>query len=236
MKRDQVREAVLDLIEGFGPGQALPAERDLAVRFGVSRPTVRAALDELTRTGVLVRQHGRGNFTSPRKVTQELSPASMTDFHVPPAGGDWSSRVVGFDVAPAGVRLGHTLMVSPSADVLTVTRVRVVADAPMALERIQVPHRLVPGLRPADMRSGSFYRLLRRRYRIAVTDAVQIVEPTVTDAAEAGLLGVPRYAPALAFLRTARDDTGRVVEFTRSIYRGDRYRITSHLRFDADSG
>ena len=69
-----------------------------------------------------------------------------------------------------------------------------------------------------------------------MTDAVQTTEPTVIDADESALLGVPLHAPALLFERTTKDSTGRIVEYTRSIYRGDRYRITSHLKFDHNSG
>lgn len=69
-----------------------------------------------------------------------------------------------------------------------------------------------------------------------MSDAVQTIEPSVTDADEAELLEVPVFAPMLLFERTTRDVTGRVVEFARSVYRGDRYRITSKLRFDSSSG
>jgi GntR family transcriptional regulator len=65
---------------------------------------------------------------------------------------------------------------------------------------------------------------------------VQTTEPTVTDAGEAQLLGVPLHSPALLFERTTRDRGGRVIEFTRSIYRGDRYRITTHLKLGPNSG
>ncbi|GAB3973178.1 hypothetical protein GCM10029978_051920 [Actinoallomurus acanthiterrae] len=101
-KRDRVRRHLLDLIENSGPGTGLPSERDLAEQLGVSRPTVRAAIEELTRTGLLTRQHGRGTFTSPHKVTQELS-GSTNAFGVPPAEGQWTSRVTEFATAPAGV-------------------------------------------------------------------------------------------------------------------------------------
>ncbi|MBF9072783.1 UTRA domain-containing protein [Streptacidiphilus sp. NEAU-YB345] len=69
-----------------------------------------------------------------------------------------------------------------------------------------------------------------------VRDAVQTLEPTVANPDQADLLDVPVYAPLLQTQRTTRDTTGRVVEFTRSVYRGDRYRITSHLHFDHNSG
>ncbi|WP_460358125.1 GntR family transcriptional regulator [Actinoallomurus acanthiterrae] len=116
------------------------------------------------------------------------------------------------------------------------TRIRLVDGDPIAIERLELPAALVPGLTPADMESGNFYRLLRERYEIAVVEAVQTIEPTVTNPEQADLLDVPVYAPALQFERTTRDHTGRVVEFARSVYRGDRYRITSKLRFDPSSG
>lgn len=236
MKRAQVREWLFGLIEDQGPGEPVPSERELSERFGVSRPTVRAAIDDLVRAGLLIRQHGRGTFTSPRKVTQEMTPTSTADFYVPPAEGNWASRVISFESAPAGAQLGHRLHVSPGDPVLDVTRLRLVDGEPMAIEKIQIPYALVPRLAPADLESGSLYQLLRVRYELVVTEAVQTIEPTVTDATEADLLGVPRYAPALLFQRTTKDIDGRVVEYVRSIYRGDRYRITTHLRFDDASG
>ncbi|WP_345364838.1 GntR family transcriptional regulator, partial [Actinoallomurus liliacearum] len=99
-KRDRVRRHILDFVEKAGPGTSLPSERDLAQELGVSRPTIRAAIDELVRSGHLVRRHGRGTFTSPQKITQELS--GSTGLAVPPAEGTWISRVVAFVVAPVG--------------------------------------------------------------------------------------------------------------------------------------
>ncbi|PRY33843.1 GntR family transcriptional regulator [Umezawaea tangerina] len=214
----------------------MPSERALSEEFGVSRPTLRAAMDDLARDGLLVREHGRGTFTGTRKISQELTPTTPGDFTVPPAEGTWFSKVVEFRVEAAGARLGRRLEVSPSHELLTVARVRIVEKAPMAIERIILPHNLVPGIGPEDFESGSLYELLRIRYEIVATTALQTTEPTVTDPEEAALLGVPQYAPALLFERTTRDANERVFEYTRSIYRGDRYRITSHLRFDRTSG
>jgi GntR family transcriptional regulator len=235
-KREQVRNRLRELIDVKAPGELMPSERDLSEQLGVSRPTLRAAIDDLARDGLLVRQHGRGTFTSRNKVTQELSATSRGDFSVPPAAGDWRSRVTTFEVQPAGARLGKRMQLSPASPLLYVVRLRIVDESPMAIERIRIPDVLVPGIRPADFESGSLYQLLRARYGVKVTDAVQTTEPTVTDAAEAAQLDVPLHAPALLFERTTRDDTGRVIEYARSIYRGDRYRITSHLQFDDKSG
>jgi len=235
-KRDLVRQHILDVIENAGPGTSLASERDLAERLGVSRPTVRAAIEELTRTGLLTRQHGRGTFTSPQKVTQELTGSTTNGLGVPPAEGHWTSHVVEFASSPAGPSRAVRMGVDPADPILRITRVRLVDDEPIAIERLELPGTLVPGLRPDEMESGNFYRLLRERFEIVVADAVQTIEPAVTNPEQADLLDVPVFFPVLQIERTTRDQLGRVVEHVRSIYRGDRYRITSKLRFDATSG
>lgn len=231
-KRDVVRQHILALIENTRPGTGLASERELAQQLGVSRPTVRAALDQLTQDGLLVRQRGRGTFTSPHKVTQELA-AGMA---APPAEGDWTSWVVSFDVAPALPATAARLELDPGDQVLRVTRVRLVDGEPIAIERLELPASIVPGITPPDLESGNFYQLLRARFGVSVLEAVQSIEPSFTNPEQAELLDVPVYSPLLSIERTTRDTTGRIVEVTRSVYRGDRYRITSSLRFDDSSG
>ncbi len=234
MRRAEVRDRLRELIDARAPGDPMPSERSLCEHIGVSRPTVRAAIDDLARDGLLVRQHGRGTFTSPHKISQEFPSASGQP--VPPAEGDWVSEVLEFRTESAGARLGRRLQVSPGDDLLHVMRRRIVDGEPMAIEQIRLPAALVPGITAEDFGSGSLYRRLRERFRLDPAEAVQTTEPTVTDAVESRLLGVPPYSPALLFERTTRDTGGRIVEFTRSIYRGDRYRITSHLRLGPESG
>ncbi|RHA37815.1 GntR family transcriptional regulator [Cellulomonas rhizosphaerae] len=236
LKRDAVRDYLLDLVSGREPGSAIPSERDLAKELGVSRPTLRAAVDDLVRAGVLVREQGRGTFTGPHRVTQSLAATPSGSFYVPPAEGDWASHVLEFEVAAAGPQMVRRLQLAPAALVLRVVRLRLVDGEPMAIERLHLPHDRVTGLEPSDMVSGSFYQLLRERFAVDVRSAVQTLEATVTDETEARLLAVPVHFPALMIERTTRDVDGHIVEFVRSIYRSDRYQVTSELHFDAESG
>ncbi|GLY28020.1 GntR family transcriptional regulator [Kineosporia sp. NBRC 101731] len=235
MKRVWVRDQLRQLIDDNPPGALIPSERELSEQLGVSRPTLRAAIEELARDGLLVRHAGRGTFTTVRPVSQPLT-VKPPEFAVPPAEGTWLSRVEEFTVAPAGPRLGARLNISPASEALTVRRLRITDDEPMAIEHISLPAELVPGIRPDDFETGSLYQVLRQRFGVAVATAVQTTEATVTDATESTLLEIPVYAPALLFERTTKDTDGRVVEYTRSIYRGDRYRITAQLRLDDSSG
>ena len=235
-RRDLVRQHLLDFIDGANPGTAIVAERELAARLQVSRPTVRAAIEELVSSGHLVRQAGRGTFTSPRKLTQQLSADFGNALGVPPAEGAWSSRVVEFRARPAGATRAARFNVPTHHSIVQITRVRIVDGEPIAIEALELPKALMPGLAPRDMESGNFYQLLRDRYGIDVSTAVQTLEPAVANPYQADLLDVPVYFPVLHVERTTADTLGRTVEFVQSVYRSDRYRITTRLRLDPSSG
>jgi GntR family transcriptional regulator len=203
-KQSDARERVLDMIEALEVGDAIPSERQLTVDLGVSRLTVRAALDDLVREGYLVRRRG-------------MSPASKT---------------IDLRIIPAGAWLGRVLHVSPSEGVVVVKRLRLADRETMAIETLHVRESLVPGLSAQDLEEGSFYELLRERYGIEIVGGIQTIEPTVTNEEESGALGVPLHSPAFLFERVTRSGQDEIVEFVRSIYRGDRYRLVTELSGD----
>lgn len=228
LKRERVREHLLGLIEAGSPGDAIPSERALCAELGVSRPTLRTAVDELVATGQLVREHGRGMFVAPAKITQELTPED-TAFVVPRASGAWSSRILERTTFRAGARIGRKLRVSPAAELIYIARLRLVDGSPIAIEHLHIPAELAPALTPQELESGELYDHLREHHQLSVHEATQSIEPTVVSESEAEVLGVPVLSPALLIERLTLDTSGRPVEYVHSLYRGDRYRIVSRL-------
>ena len=236
-KRDRIRSHLLGLIEEGTAGSSIPSERQLCEHLGVSRPTLRSVVDHLVRDGLLVRQQGRGVFIARAKISQRLGQVGETGSHAPQSvDGTWTSRTLRFDVLSADARVARRLRLTPRDPIVRVDRIRLVDGEPVCVETIHLPRRVVPDLESPDLDGSSLYALLRERFGLTMAKAVQIIEPTVADEEEAALLGVPAYSPSLLFERTAQDEQGRTVEFTRSIYRGDRFRIVSTLELGGDAG
>lgn len=227
-KYHAVRDQLLDRLDDMAPGEQLPAERELAASLGVSRMTLRRAIDELVTAGLVRRRPGAGVFAVGPKINPALAVTSFTE-DMRARGFTPSSRTLAFDVRPAGARIGRRLAISPRDAVLRISRLRLADDEPMSIEELHAPQALVPDLAAADLERGSFYQLLAQRYGVVLAGGTQTIEPTVTDEDEARELGVPVHSPALLFERTSRDTDGRTVEFVRSIYRGDRYQIRTEL-------
>src|SRR5438034_6523815 len=136
-KQSETRDVVLDIIERMDVGNAIPSERQLSADLGVSRLTVRAALDDLAREGYLVRRRGAGTFVSEPKIAQELTMTSFTD-DMRRRGMRPTSRTLELRVAPAGARLGRLLRASPSEPIVVARRLRLADGETMAIETLHV--------------------------------------------------------------------------------------------------
>ena len=228
-KQALVRDEILGMLDELQVGDALPSERRLATDLGVSRPTLRAVIDELVREGLLLRRHGSGTYVAEPKIALPLTMTSFSE-DMRQRGMRPGSHILSFEEQSAGAKLGARLRVSPADPVWAIRRLRLADGETMAIEFLHVPQRIAPGLTQRDLEGQSFYDLLAGRYGTVVVSGTQTIEPTVTNEEEAEVLGVPVHAPAFLFERTSTSDKGEVVEFVRSIYRGDRYRLVTELR------
>lgn len=227
-KRQAVRRELLAMLEGLDVGDALPSERRLAAELGVSRPTLRQAVDGLVAEGLLDRRHGSGTYVAEPRIAVSLTMTSFTEDMIR-RGMRPGGRVLSFRTEPAGARIGRRLALSPAEEVLTIRRLRLADGAAMAIETLYLPRALLPDLRRQDLEGRSFYALLRGR-GVTIASGTETIEPTVATAEEAAELGVPVHTPAFLFERVTRDAGGRPLEYVRSLYRGDRYRLELDLR------
>jgi len=227
-KRQHVRDRLLHLHAELTPGVAIPSERELSLKWGISRPTLRSAVDELVAEGYLERRQGSGTFVTRPRAAQ---PLTLTPFSedMKRRGMRPGGRILTFHGEMAGAKVGSCLRISPRELVWSIRRLRTADDEPMAIERAYVPQALLPELSAKDVEHRSLYEQFRS-VGIQVGMATQSIAPTVTSEEESTLLDVPVLSPAFLFERTTESESGDVIEFVRSIYRGDRYKLLAELR------
>ncbi len=210
------------------PGDALPSERDLALKVDVSRVTVRKAVQDLVRDGVLIQRHGSGTFVAPQTHRVEQSLSQLTSFAEDMARRGMAVHSVWLDRGLYHPSPEETIVLglSPGDQVARVARLRISGDAPLAIERAALSASVLPD--PGSV-GTSLYAHLEARGRRPVR-AIQRIRAVSAGDDDARLLAVPSGAAVLNIERTSYLASGRVIEFTRSIYRGDTYDFVAELR------
>ncbi len=220
--QDVVRQAIDDRI--LKPKEALPPERDLAVEYGVSRITVRKAIDGLVGEGLLLRRQGAGTFVAARVEKQF---AKLTSFSEDMAtrGRTAYSRWLNKSEGAVSSDESLTLGLSPGTRVYRFHRIRYADDQGMALEYSTIAGYGLPSLDAVD---ASLYAALEAAGNRPVR-ALQRLRAVLFDAERAALIGVDVGAPGLFIERRGFLEDGRAIEMTQSWYRGDAYDFVAEL-------
>lgn len=201
-------------------GTRLENETDLAGRLGLSRPTMRRAIEHLARRGLVVRKRGIGTQVVQAKVTRDVELTSLYDV-LAKAGREPSTRVISFSTEAAPDELAARLGIAPGTQVYVFERLRFAGGEPLALMRNYVPAHLL-ALNEADLKEQGLYDLFRAN-GIALRIAKQAIGAKAATTAEAKALGETRRAPLLTMERSAYDDQGRAIEHGNHLYRASRY-------------
>ncbi|MEU6082741.1 GntR family transcriptional regulator [Streptomyces sp. NPDC047108] len=210
----------------LAPGSLLGNEIELAGRLGLSRPTVRQAIQSLVDKGLLVRRRGVGTQVVHSQVKRPLELSSLYD-DLEAAGQRPATRVLVNTTEPAGAEVAAALGVPEGSDVVLVERLRLAHGEPMAHLRNHLPAGLLD-LNTVRLEATGLYRLMREA-GITLHSARQAVGARAATAEEGEQLGEPEGAPVLTMQRTTFDDTGRAVEFGSHIYRASRYAFEFQL-------
>jgi DNA-binding GntR family transcriptional regulator len=201
-------------------GTMLDNELDLAERLGLSRPTLRRAIQYLVDRGLLVRKRGIGTQVVHAKVRRPVELTSLYD-DLAATGRQPRTRVLSFQLEPASDVIAHALSIPEGAEIYSIERLRYADDEPLALMRNQIPVGLVE-LTRESLETGGLYEILRAN-GIDLRIASQTIGARLATAAEARTLGESRGACLLTMVRTVYDDHGRAVEHGDHIYRSSRY-------------
>ena len=217
-----IREAIAHDV--LAQDDAIPAERDLAIEYDISRITVRKAIGGLVEEGLLTRRRGAGTFVTGR-VEKSFSKLSSFSEDMAARGktasSSWISRAAGTVDPDEAMSLG----LSPGTPVYRFHRIRYADDTSMALEYATIPAYCLPSVENVG---ASLYEALEAAGHLPVR-ALQRLRAVAFTEEQAEVLGVEPGAPGLFIERRGFLSDGRTAEFTQSYYRGDAYDVVAEL-------
>jgi DNA-binding GntR family transcriptional regulator len=203
------------------PGDRLDNELDLAERLGVSRPTVRQAVQRLVEQGLVVRRRGLGTVVAAPRILRSVALTSLYD-DLSASGRHPATTVLAAREISASDELASVLGLPAGAALLFLERLRLTDGTPLAIMHNYLPAGLLTG-RPEDaLEKTGLYELLRSQ-GVELHAGEQVIGARRATAAEAKLLQAPRTATVLTMTRTTFDAAGRLVEHGRHAYLADRY-------------
>ena len=218
-----------DIVSGkLRPGDVIAPETEIARTHRISRHTVRLAIVELAREGLLRRERGRGTFVAPRPIVRSLGAFYSFAHEMLDSGLAFNTRVLHRDVRPAGPVAAQRLSLAEDAPVVEMELLRLVEGVPVSLEFSITPYDRVPSLLTADVSQLSLYDVMAQAHGVVVTLGREELRPVVLDRRQAQLLEVPTGSPAFHVERETLAGA-EPIEWRRSLVRGDRYLFRAEL-------
>ncbi len=219
----QVEATLKEMIEGrdFSPGEQIPSERELSERLGVSRMTVRRAVESLTNKGLLERRSTSGTFVRPPQVSRKLGKdvaVGLTQM-LQEEGAVAGSLLLDFGCERAPLKIAEKLNLRIGAEVVVIKRLRTVNGQPFCVETSYIPSEIVPGLSEQDIKNNnaSLYSIMQERYGIRFALNNETLKISFATKDEADLLGL-KYSEPIMLMRTVISDVnGRPVEYLISV-------------------
>lgn len=221
----------------FAAGDLLPSEKDLCARFGVSRPVVRQALDELARAGYAYTVKGKGTFVAEEKLPSHLGQVVAGPERDTVRFRDrLSTRTITQDLVDAPVMIARDLSIGVGEPTLHLRRLRTLDGEPLCVIESYIPVSLVPGLVDEDLTDQSLYDVLEQRYDLAIHDLSRRIEAATVPPECVSLLAVEKHAPCLVVTSLAAADNRFKLEWSRAYYRADRIALEVNFPFETDPG
>jgi GntR family transcriptional regulator len=210
-------------------GDQLPTEDSLITRFGVSRITVRRAVQNLVSRGLVEIRRGKGTFVAAPKITQDLKELSgfVEDMHA--LGRKPTARVIGKEIVTADATVASQLALTRGERVVRIRRVRLADGVPLSFDETYLPLELGKKIITNDLKIEPIFSLLERKYNVPLIEAEYKLDAVAADGEVAAALKVKQSSPIFRIERTSYSTGSRPVDYERLHYRGDLVRFMTRL-------
>ncbi|MBR7797289.1 MAG: GntR family transcriptional regulator [Bacillota bacterium] len=233
-----IKEELLNRIKAnkYKRGEKIPTELELCKGFGVSRTTIRTALNQLTVEGYLERHQGRGTFVADQKVKQTLSQTvKRYSDQIAIQGKKAEITLISIQVVPANEYLEQSLDVTLNDPIQRVERVRKANTEPTQYEIAYIPWNVAPGI-TKEQAETSLYGALKEDFSVHIAKTTEHVEIALADERSSSHLNCEPGSPCFYIETVAENEKGEKVEYSRSYFRGDKtnFVIERNYPFEAE--
>ncbi|GAA2868944.1 GntR family transcriptional regulator [Lactobacillus intestinalis] len=205
-------------------GDRIPAERQLAVKFGVSRMTLRQAIKTLEEEGILERRLGSGTYVASQKVQEKMS-GIMSFTEITQANGQIpSSKLISYQIGKPSLSEKERLNLNPDSEVLRMERIRFADETPICYEVVTIPYHLVENLSKDDISTHLYETLNKNGYRIG--RVTEHISAAVANENDARLLNAKKGEALITRRQVTELSNGQPFEYTRARYVAERFEFT----------
>ena len=219
---DTIRESIETELK---PHDLLPSERELAEIYGVSRTTVRLAMQELEHLGFIYKKHGKGTFVSSisDSILNLTGAYSFTE-QMQALGKEPKTVILDFLVVDSNKYFSENLGIHKGSKIIKVKRLRLADGEPMMLERTYLPFKKFESLTSEMLEQKPMYDLFLDVYKERIKSAEEEFYASIVNSKDAALLKVPDGSAALNLVRKTLNQDNEVIEYTLSVARADQFR------------
>lgn len=214
------------------PGEKLPSENDLCQLFGVSRTTVRQAVNELVISGKLYRVQGKGTFISELSAVKPFYSISGFTSDMRHQGFAPTSRVLVFKPLIPEFAVSQALGLGLEEPAILLKRLRYANNEIVGLDNVHMPFKRFSDILPVDFSKHSLYKYIQENLNVVPVRSLNFIEAIICDEELAELLQVEPGFPVLKMTETVYDQNNVIFEYSIAFYRADRYMFNVEI----DSG
>ncbi len=223
----QLKEIIVTMIERneLKPGDQIPTEKYLTIKYGISRITVRKAVEELVEDDILVRKQGKGTFVAFPKIERELITVNSFSKRMSQKGFVPGSKVLSKELITATPTIQKYLKIGPEQEVIAIHRLRFLDQEPVAIEKSYLAYDSYPLVLEANINIGSLYKFLEKEYNVYPEKSEKTLEIIKCNEIEAKYLQINMGEPLFLLTGAIYTADHRAIEYVKTVFKGDRFRF-----------
>jgi GntR family transcriptional regulator len=220
----QLQELLVGKIESgeLKPGDKLPSENELADKYDISRNTAQKAIRALVNWGLAQRIQGKGTYVCNKTVTLSITASLSLTAEIIGLNKVLHSHILQSKIIEASFDIANKLGVKKDTKVYGIQRIRSVDDLPLMIQTSYIPISYLPKLLEKNLEDKSLFGVIMHEYGIKIDKASEMMRAVSVTKFEGEILQIPEFSPAFLLQRQTYLDDGRVLEYAKTIVRGDK--------------